>query len=308
VVFSVQRLDDPALPLLRRLEREYGPERATVVAVQSEPLLNGKVQNLTNAVAAARHDLLVISDSDVFTPNDYLSRIAAPFREGDIGYVCTLYRGVGARNRYERLVLLSYNMDFIPSVVFAYMTGASAFCLGSSLALRRSVLDAAGGFASLSDYLVEDYELGRRILERGRRMVLLPYFVDLDIDLDSAQSWWRHQVYWDQRTRAARPIGFAASILTRAVPFALLFGLARLFDPLGLTVLAAALAVRLGTAAGTALLFHDRESLSALWLLPFRDIAGLLFWATALCKQTFTWRGHRCALARGGRIVPLKGR
>jgi ceramide glucosyltransferase len=37
VVMSVQRLDDPALPLLRRLEQEYGPERATVVAVQSEP-------------------------------------------------------------------------------------------------------------------------------------------------------------------------------------------------------------------------------------------------------------------------------
>lgn len=308
VVLSVQRSDDPALPLLHKLSREYGPERATVVAAQSEPVLNGKIQNLEIALSAARHDVLVISDSDVFTPEDYLARITAPFGKDDVGYVCTLYRCVNARHWYERLALLTYNADFIPSVVFAYMTGASGFCLGASVALRRAVLEEIGSFTSLSDYLVEDYELGRRILERGRRMVLLPYVVDLGIDLDSPQSWWRHQVYWDQRTRAAHPTGFAASIFTRAVPFALLFAWVRLFDPLGLAVLGVTLAIRLGTAAGTALLLRDREGLKALWLLPFRDIAGLLFWAVALGKRSFVWRGHSCRLTRGGRIVPLKPR
>ena len=107
VVMSVQRLDDPALPLLRRLEQEYGPARATVVAVQSEPAMNGKVQNLENALSAARHDILVISDSDVFTPPDYLMRVAAPLCDTDVGYVCTLYKGVDARRWYEQLELLS---------------------------------------------------------------------------------------------------------------------------------------------------------------------------------------------------------
>jgi ceramide glucosyltransferase len=135
-------------------------------------------------------------------------------------------------------------------------------------------------------------------------MVLLPYFVDLTVDLDSAKSWWRHQIYWDQNTRAARPVGFAASLLTRAVPFALLYAGFRLFDPLGLAVLLAALAVRLCTAAGNALLFRDRATLRALWLLPLRDLAGLLFWVLAMGKRTFVWRGHEFELARGGRIVP----
>jgi ceramide glucosyltransferase len=306
VVMSVQRLDDPALPLLRRLEQEYGPERATVVAVQSEPVVNGKVQNLENGLSAARHDILVISDSDVFTPADYLARIAAPLRDADVGYVCTLYKGVDARSWYEQLELLTYNAEFIPSSVFAYRTGASGLCLGASVALRRTTLEAVGGLASLADYLVEDYELGRRILERGERMVLLPYFVDLTVDLDSAKSWWRHQIYWDQNTRAARPVGFAASVLTRAVPFALLYAALRLFDPLGLLILLAAIAVRLGTAAGNALLLRDRATLRALWLLPLRDLAGLLFWVLAMGKRTFVWRGYEFELARGGRIVPRR--
>jgi len=306
VVMSVQRLDDPALPLLRRLEQEYGPERATVVAVQSEPVVNGKVQNLENGLSAARHDILVISDSDMFTPADYLARIAAPLRDADVGYVCTLYKGVDARSWYEQLELLTYNAEFIPSSVFAYRTGASGLCLGASVALRRTTLEAVGGLASLADYLVEDYELGRRILERGQRMVLLPYFVDLTVDLDSAKSWCRHQIYWDQNTRAARPVGFAASVLTRAVPFALLYAALRLFDPLGLLILLAAIAVRLGTAAGNALLLRDRATLRALWLLPLRDLAGLLFWVLAMGKRTFVWRGYEFELARGGRIVPRR--
>ena len=306
VVMSVQRLDDPALPLLRHLEQEYGPERATVVAVQSEPVVNGKVQNLENGLSAARHDILVISDSDVFTPADYLARIAAPLRDADVGYVCTLYKGVDARSWYEQLELLTYNAEFIPSSVFAYRTGASGLCLGASVALRRTTLEAVGGLASLADYLVEDYELGRRILECGQRMVFLPYFVDLTVDLDSAKSWWRHQIYWDQNTRAARPVGFAASVLTRAVPFALLYAALRLFDPLGLLILLAAIAVRLGTAAGNALLLRDRATLRALWLLPLRDLAGLLFWVLAMGKRTFVWRGYEFELARGGRIVPRR--
>jgi ceramide glucosyltransferase len=306
VVMSVQRLDDPALPLLRHLEQEHGPERATVVAVQSEPVVNGKVQNLENALSVARHDILVISDSDVFTPTDYFARITAPLRDAEVGYVCTLYKGVDARSWYEQLELLTDNAEFIPSTVFAYMTGASGLCLGASVALRQTTLDAVGGLASLADYLVEDYELGRRILARGQGMVLLPYFVDLTVDLDSAKSWWRHQIYWDQNTRAARPLGFAASVLTRAVPFALLYAAFRLFDPLGLAVLLAALIVRLGTAVGTALVFRDRAGLRALWLLPLRDLAGLLFWVLALSKQKFVWRGHEFELAHGGRIVPRR--
>ncbi len=305
VVLSVQRLNDPALPLLQAMQQEFGPERVSVVAADSEPVVNGKIQNLIHALGAARHDVLVISDSDVWLRPDYLKTIVAPLNDPRVGYVCTFFRATHAKTWFERLELLTLNADFTPNVIFAEVTGTSDFCLGPSTALRRSTLEMIGGLEALVDYLVEDYELGRRIHAKGYKMAMVPHFVDLIMDLQRPADWWRHQLYWDQNTRAARPIGFLATVLTRAVPFAVLFAALRVFDPLGLLVLAAALGIRLITAALILKYgLHDREGLRSIALLPLRDVVGLASWLLALGKRTFVWRGFTFGLTRDGRIVP----
>jgi ceramide glucosyltransferase len=305
VVLSVQRLDDPAIPLLYAVQGELGEERVTVVVGDSPPVVNGKVQNLLLGLSAARHDLLVISDSDVRAPSDYLETLVAPLADPRVGCACTLYRSVRAQNWFERIELLSINADFMPSVIFAEALGISDFCPGSTLALRRSTLAAIGGLESLIDYVVEDYELGRRIRAMGLKVVTVPYFVEVVVDFARPSQCWAHLVYWDQHTRAARPIGFAATVLTRSLPFALLFAATRLFDGLGLAVLAAALAIRLATAA-LILQFglRDREGLRSLHWLPLRDLLGLASWLLALTRKTFVWRGMEFGLTRDGRIVP----
>jgi ceramide glucosyltransferase len=304
VVFSVQRLNDPALPLLRQIAQEFGSQRVSVVAIEDVPVVNGKVQNLINALTAARHDILVISDSDVLLRPDYLKTIIAPLTDPKVGYVCTLYRGTYAKSWFEQLERLTYNADFIPSVIFAHVTGASDFCLGPSLAFRRSTLELIGGLESLADYLVEDYELGRRILAKGYKMVLVAHLVDLVVDLKRPGDWWHHQLYWDQNTWAARPVSFIATLLTRGVPFALLYAAARLFDPLGLLVLIGTIALRTGTAAYMLHLLQGQTRVRELALLPLRDLAGLLSWITAIGKRSFVWRGHEFRLTREGRIAP----
>ncbi len=307
IVIGVQRLDDPALPLLRRLEREFA-DRITLVVKPSEPVVNGKVQNLVNALAHARHDILIISDSDVRLAPDYLQTIVGPLADPDVGYVCTLYRSVAADRWFEKFELLSLNADFVPSIIFSAVTGAATFCLGASVAFRNSDLKAIGGMAALGDYLVEDHEMGRRLLALGKRMVLSPHIVEVLADYGSFSVWWHHQIYWDQNTWAANPVGFALTILTRAVPFALIFAALRGFDVAGLQVFGAALAIRLGTAAIIAGRYlHDREGLRALWLLPLRDVLALASWYIALTRRTFVWRGHRFGLTKSGRIVPRDG-
>src|SRR5262249_755341 len=154
VVLSAQRRDDPALPLMQTIARDFGPERVTVAVEQSEPVVNGKMQNLCIGLRAARHEVLVTSDSDMRLPPDFLRAIVAPLRDPQVGCVCTLYRAVDAGTWYEKLELLSLNADFVVNLVFAEMTGASMFCLGSSSALRRATLEEIGGFEALSDYLV----------------------------------------------------------------------------------------------------------------------------------------------------------
>ncbi len=309
VVFSVQELNDPAIPLLYEIQREFGENRVTVVVENKRAGTNGKINNMIGALLHAKHDVLVISDSDVCLRPDYLETIVAPLADPSVGCVCTLYRVVLAQRWYERIELLTLNADLMAHMVFAHVTGASKFCLGASAALRRSTLEAIGGLESLADYLVEDFELGRRIWSSGKKVLVLPYFVDTVVDLQGPAQWWSHQVYWDQNHRSARPFAYLATVVIRSVPFALLYALTRGFDAVGLTVLTAVLGIRqISCWVFLRWGLRDWEGLRSLWLLPFRDVAGLASWLLAYAKRTTIWRGNEFVLTRDGRLVAREAR
>lgn len=304
IVFSVQRDNDPALPLLRDVQLEFGSDLVTVAIERSAAGPNGKIDNLIGGLKHARHDLLVISDSDVRLRPDYLTTIVAPLADPDVGYVCTLYKAIGADSWYETLELLTINAELTPNMAFALVTGASKFCLGASTALRRSTLEEIGGLASLADYLVEDYEMGRRIWTSGKRMVILPYLVDTVVDLKTPTQWWNHLVYWDQNNRAARPGALFSTVVIRPVPFAVLFACSTLGSWFGLSVMAATLAVRL-LSAGIVMRWglQDEEGPRGLWLLPIRDMAALGSWLLAFTKRTTVWRDSKFVLTKNGRLI-----
>jgi ceramide glucosyltransferase len=304
VVFSVQEAEDPVIPLLRDLQKEFGSERVTVAIECLRPGTNGKINNMAGGLRHARHEVLVISDSDVRLRPDYLKTIIAPLSDPEVGCACTLYKAACADTWFEKMELLTLNADFMTSVVFAHVTGASKFCLGASAALRRETLDAIGGLDDLAGYLVEDYEMGRRIWVSGKKIAIVPYLVETMVDLKNPSQWWGHQVYWDQNTRAARPWAFFATALIRSIPFALLYALARRCDGPGLMVLAGALFVRMASSAiilGWG--FRDREGLKSIGLLPVRDILALVSWFLAFAKRTTVWRGSQFTLTRDGRLV-----
>lgn len=308
VVLCFQRPDDPALPLAWEIQQEFGTNRVSVVVSQRQAGPNGKVNNLLGGLAEARHELLVMSDSDVRVRPDYLQTMVAPLANPEVGGVCTLFKVTKAQRWFEKLELLTINAEVIPNVIFAHLTGTSKFCLGAPIALRRSTLKDIGGLESLADFLVEDYELGRRSWTSGKRLALLPYFVDVVVDLQSFGQWWDHQCYWDQNTWAARPWGFFATVVTRAVPFALLFAAIRLGNAVGLIVLGIVLALRLATVGSTlqwGLL--DREGVRSLVLLPLRDLFALVSWAQVYNRRTVVWRDQELVLTRRGRLLPCEG-
>ncbi len=306
VVYSVQDPEDPAFPILEEIQEEVGSERVSVVISTVQAGANGKVNNLLGAIEQARHEIIIISDSDTHLRPDYIESIVAPLSNLDVGCVCTLFKVTRADRWFEKMELLTINADFIPSVIFAEVTGASNACLGPSLAIGRGTLQELGGLESLTDYLVEDYELGRRVWTSGKKMTLLPYLIDVVVDLENWHQWWNHQVYWDQNTYLAQPWPFIATILIRAVPFALLFAIARGGDTLGLAVLAGAIALRLLTAAITLKRLGDTEGLWSLYLLPLRDTVGLIFWLLAFTKRTVVWRGVEFRLTGNGKMVPRR--
>jgi ceramide glucosyltransferase len=304
VVFSVQRPDDPAIPVLKDIQREFGFERVTVAIEAYDAGPNGKINNLIGGFKHARNEILVISDSDVQLRPDYLKTIVAPLADPQVGYVCTLYKAIGAETWFEKMELLTINAELTPNMMFALVTGAAQFCLGASTAVRRSTLEQIGGLESLADYLVEDFEMGRRIWSLGQKPVILPYLVDTVVDLKTPSQWWNHLVYWDQNNRAARPGALFSTIVIRPVPFACLFAISTLGSTFGWTVLAMALAIRLlTTTAVVGWGLKDAEGLRSVALVPFRDLAALASWFLAFTKRTTIWRGEAFILTRDGKLV-----
>jgi ceramide glucosyltransferase len=308
VVYSVQDLNDPVIPLLKEIQQEFGDMKVSVAIENLQIGTNGKINNLLGALPYARNDILVISDSDVYLKPDYLKVIVAPLANSDIGGVCTLYKATCADRWFEKMELLTFNADFIPSVIFAHVSRTSKFCIGASIALRRSTLKEIGGLESLADYLVEDYEMGRRIWSLGKKIEVIPYFIDIVVDYKKFPQWWNHQIYWDQNLRAARPGGFFASIVTRSVPFAFLFTLLSPGDFWGPTVLVATLGLRLVTTATIMWELRDYEGLRSLPFLLLRDVAGLASWFLSFTKRSVVWRGSKFILTRDGRLISSESR
>jgi ceramide glucosyltransferase len=309
VVFAVQDPKDPVVSLLEEIQAEFGSERVSIAVENRQAGPNKKINNLLGALPRARYDTLVMNDSDVRLKPDYLKTIVPPLFDSGVGCACTLYRATCGDRWFEKMELLTLNADFIPSVIFADVTGFSKFCLGSSLAIRRTSLEKIGGLEALVDYLPEDYEIGRRLWTSGQRVALVHYFVDIVISLKSFSEWWLHQSYWDQMTRAARPVGFFATFVIRSVPFALVFVALRLGDAWGWAVLGAALAIRLATAGvimGWGI--SDREGVRSLVLLPLRDLAAFVSWFLTFVKRTVIWRGTELTLTRKGRVTTREQR
>ncbi|BBA79463.1 family 2 glycosyl transferase [cyanobacterium endosymbiont of Rhopalodia gibberula] len=302
IIYSVQDPKDPAFPILKEIQEEFGSNRISLVVSPLEVGANGKVNNLLGAIKEAIHDIIIISDSDTSLRPDYLKKIVAPLDNPEVGCVCTLFKVIRGDHWFEKMELLTINADFIPSVIFAEVTGTSNACLGPSIAIRQSTLETIGGLESLADYLVEDYEIGRRIWNSGKNVVLLPYIIDVVVDLENSRDWWTHQVYWDQNTYLAKPLPFIATILIRSIPFALLFALIR-GDIIGLYNLIGAITIRLITAGITSWKMGDIEGIKNLYLLPFRDILGLAFWALSFTQRTVVWRGVKFELTSKGKMV-----
>jgi ceramide glucosyltransferase len=304
VIYSVQNRDDPALEILQEI-REVYPQRNIQIVVDEDAVgPNGRLSNTYNASKRAKGTILVLSDSDMFLLPDYLKTIVTPLVHEKVGISCTLYKAWKPGNIFETLELLSLNADFVPSMVLAIVTKASLACPGATLAIRREVLDQIGGFPPLGHYLVEDNELGRRVVAAGYQIHFASYVANTSVDLKTLQDWWRHQVYWDQNTKSANPSGFFLTILTRGVPFAFLYAL--LGGSYGWPVLLGTLGLRIMTAVGNSFYLKDNDGIRNVWLLPVRDLFGIFVWLASFVKKETHWRGKTFILNRGI-LVEVKG-
>jgi len=308
IVFGIEDLRDPALPVVLQMQRDF-PERDIALSVGFLPGANRKIANLCHMMRHARHDLLVMSDSDIRVRPDYLRAMVAPLVDPQadprIGLTTCLYRGLGRFGLPTVLESLFINTDFMPMVLSAQLVDRFQYAYGASIAFRREALERIGGFGVLADYLADDYHLGNRIARAGYQLVLLPYTVETVLDSVTLGDVWRHLLRWSRTYRVSRPVSWFFAVVTHAMLWGCLSLLVTRGSALGWAAFAWALGARLVGLVGVLRLLGEHDTLRWLWLVPAKDLFNSLMWAAAFLGNEVRWSGQRLRIRRDGRMVPV---
>ncbi|MGA7292529.1 MAG: bacteriohopanetetrol glucosamine biosynthesis glycosyltransferase HpnI [Terriglobales bacterium] len=312
LIFGVSDPGDPAVETVRKLQAKY-PNCAIDLIVCDRILgTNIKVSNLAQMVPAARYEILLVNDSDIRVPPDYLREVIAPLANPSVGLVTCLYRGVAAPTLGSRLEALGIATDFVPGILSARLLEKGLnFGLGSTLAFRRRDLEAIGGFATLLDYLADDYELGRRIAATGKRVELGAATVTTFLPAYTVRQFCLHQLRWSRTIRDARRWGYAGLLFTFGPPWALAALLASRGAAWAWILFALTITTRLAIGFVAAdIVLRDRQIfrnnlLRTILLLPLRDLIAPIVWAASYMGNRIHWRGDVFDL-KDGRLISVK--
>lgn len=302
-VFGASSQADPALDVVNALRRHF-PNVEIEVVVEPKPLaVNPKVANLISMVARAKHELLIVSDSDIRVGRDYLRRVVAAFDEPRLGAVSLLYSGIPVGNIWSKLAAMNIDCHFLPNARLGMALGLTHPCFGSTIAFRRETLEEIGGFQFISNVLADDYELGRAIRARGYRVFIPDYTVGHVCSETGALALFQQELRWAKTNFLLARIGHIGSVVTYPVPLALLCLLFQGVTALSLSTLAWALASRLF------LVFKSGRRLGSrsgyVWLLPMRDVLSFVVYLASFFGRTVEWRGHRFATRADGALAPI---
>jgi ceramide glucosyltransferase len=301
VLFGVSDPDDPALALVEKLREEFPQVKLRVVHCPQRLGLNGKVSNLAQMLPQARYEHIVINDSDILVPRDYLLRVLAPLAQSQVGMVTALYRGLAGSTLGSKLEALGLSTDFSGGVLVARaMEGGIRFGLGATIATTKTLLREIGGLEPLADYLGDDYELGARTAAAGYEVRLADIVVETTLPDYSFGDFWAHQLRWARNVRDRRPGQYLGLIVTFGLVWAALAVLASLGAWWAWLVLAGVATPRAiaALAVGRGVL-QDVQVTGDLWLLPLRDLVALAVWIASYFGDEVEWRGLRFRLRDG---------
>lgn len=305
ILFGVSDANDPAIPEIERVIRDF-PSCSIRLCIGAEPVgASDKVNKLCRLAGEARHEILLISDSDVRVEPEFLRAIAAQFRDPGVGGVTCLYRGL-AEGFAVTLEALGNTGDFAPGVLVARLFGDIDFMLGAVMATTKAQLAAIGGFESLADFLSDDYELGHRIAAGGKRVVLSGEAISIVYPREKLIQAFHHQLRWNLSIRYSRPWGHFGLLFTHGLPWAILgAALAPSAAIIG-GYLGAYLVLRCAMALTVGVLGMQDETMRRWWrLLPLRDLFGFVVWVASFFPQRIRWRGREYYV-RDKRLVPVE--
>lgn len=306
IVFAAASADDAVIPVIRQLITDFPGHDISLVVNPAIHGPNYKVSNLINAFPRARHDIIIICDSDIRVTPDYLRSVTSHFADPQVGLVTSPYRTSRVHNSATALEATGFTAEMIPNVLVALQLEGLSFALGASMAVRRDALASIGGLGALVDYLADDYQLGNKIHRAGWGITLDSCFVESMIKAEGLTTVMSRQLRWARTMRVSRPGGYLASGITLPFPAVLL----ALATAPAITVALAAISLLYAIRLSISTIFSRcfvRDALFPrwLWLLPLRDLLSFTCWALSFLGNRVEWRGARFRLTPGGKIEEI---
>jgi len=300
VLLSVHTLDDPAVGVARAVMAAHPHVRSRLVVAGVSPMPNAKVWSLRALLLEARHENLLMSDSDVRLDRDCLRGVVAELSQPGVALVTCPYRAVGGPRFWSLVEALGLNTDFLAGMLTQRMLHGMDFAIGPTIATRKSELEAIGGLPHLQKFLAEDFVMGNLMFHRGRQVILSRHVVEHHIGNDRFLKNWRHRLRWARSTRRSRPAGYVGELFTKPVVLALICSIA--VHPLW-PVLPLAVAFRAAVAWSTAVKILGDPLVSRYWwLMPVEDLSAFATWVLGFFGNTILWRGRELILAPDGSL------
>ena len=297
ILFCVASARDPAVPLVEALMAQHPEAGAKLLVGDERVSSNPKLNNVLKGWRAARHDWIVIADSNVLMPRDYIDRLFASWR-ADTGLVASPPIGCRPQGLWAELECAFLNTY---QARWQYLADALGFgfAQGKTMLWRRADLERAGGIAALAREVAEDAASTKVVRGAGLKVRLVDRPFPQPLGYRSAADVWSRQLRWARLRRAS----FFAYFLPEALSGGVLpmIALACIAPAVGLPPLPSVAALAVAWYGGEMLL-----AAAAGWHLPAlyplyalaRDLLLPFLFVGALHGDDFVWRGNEMQVER----------
>ena len=305
LLFCVGEEDDPVVPILQKLARDFPERRIRVLFGSGGTGSNDKVVKLARLVSEAQHEVVVISDSDVRVQPDYLRTVVAPLADPKVGAVTCFYVPIEEKTLAENLQTIGMFSDFYAGILVARQLDGVKFALGPTIATTRQRLSGFGGYGAIANRPADDLLVGRLIAEQGCEVRLLPYAILTVADYQSMRDLLHKRLRWIVVMRHMRPWGHLGLLLTQGLPWSLLAIAVHPSAGVALGYLGAYLALRFAMTWMVGISgLKQKELWKKLWLIPAWDALAFVIWLTSFARNSIRWRDGEYYI-RDGRLVPV---
>ncbi|HEV2196219.1 MAG TPA: glycosyltransferase [Candidatus Acidoferrum sp.] len=305
LIFCVGDESDPSVPVLEKLKRDFPDRQIRILFGSGRKAINDKVAKLVRMVNEAKHEVLVINDSDVRVEPTYLRTVVAPLRNPKVRGVTCLYVSTEDKTFAQHLQSIGMICDFFPGVFVARQLDGIKFAFGQTIVTTRTCLKAFGGYEAIENRPADDLLVGRYIAQQGYEVELLPYAVKTVPDYGSFKELFIKRLRWLTVMRHMRPWGHIGLAFTQGLPWSLAVLFVHPSDGIGMAYVGAYLLFR---AMITWLVGVRGMKQHGLWkkmpLIIVWDATAFVIWLLTFGRRRIRWRNVDYRI-HDGMLVPV---